>query len=144
MIGAFTVNLLLRECHRTSLREVNTGSGNGLVPSGNKPLPEPMLIQSYAVTGRPRLINNKLTLVMLVFSEKQNKTKQNKQQQQQKHICIFDYFSKLRWNMRLRSSHTEDTDLPISHTKEAWLLMTWQCNKPGQQLYGIELGPVSG
>ena len=22
---------------------VNTGSGNGLVPSGNKPLPEPML-----------------------------------------------------------------------------------------------------
>ena len=24
---------------------VNTGSGNGLVPSGNKPLPEPMLTQ---------------------------------------------------------------------------------------------------
>ena len=26
---------------------VNTGSGNGLVPSGNKPLPEPMLTQIY-------------------------------------------------------------------------------------------------
>ena len=26
---------------------VNIGSGNDLVPSGNKPLPEPMLIQIY-------------------------------------------------------------------------------------------------
>ena len=25
--------------------QVNIGSGNGLVPSGNKPLPEPMLTQ---------------------------------------------------------------------------------------------------
>ena len=25
--------------------DVNIGSGNGLVPSGNKPLPEPMLTQ---------------------------------------------------------------------------------------------------
>ena len=29
--------------------EVNIGAGNGLVPSGNKPLPEPMLIQIYVV-----------------------------------------------------------------------------------------------
>ena len=27
--------------------EVNTGSGNGLMPSGNKPSPEPMLTQIY-------------------------------------------------------------------------------------------------
>ena len=27
--------------------QVNIGSGNGLVPSGNKPLPEPMLTQIY-------------------------------------------------------------------------------------------------
>ena len=27
--------------------KVNIGSGNGLVPSGNKPLPEPMLTQIY-------------------------------------------------------------------------------------------------
>ena len=27
--------------------KVNIGSGNGLVPSGNKPLPEPMLIMFY-------------------------------------------------------------------------------------------------
>ena len=27
---------------------VNIGSGNNLVPSGNMPLPEPMLIQIYA------------------------------------------------------------------------------------------------
>ena len=26
---------------------VNIGSGNGLVPSGNKPLPDPMLTQIY-------------------------------------------------------------------------------------------------
>ena len=30
--------------------EVNIGSGNGLVPSGNKPLPEPMLTQIYVAT----------------------------------------------------------------------------------------------
>ena len=29
---------------------VNIGSGNGLVPSGNKPLPEPMLTQTYVIT----------------------------------------------------------------------------------------------
>ena len=29
--------------------EVNMGSGNGLVPSGNKPLPEPMLTDLYVV-----------------------------------------------------------------------------------------------
>ena len=27
--------------------EVKIGSGNGLMPSGNKPLPEPMLTQCY-------------------------------------------------------------------------------------------------
>ena len=27
--------------------KVNIGSGNGLVPSGNKPLPEPMLTQVF-------------------------------------------------------------------------------------------------
>ena len=38
------VKLLSGECHRIYLWwEVNIGSGNGLVPSGNKPLPEPML-----------------------------------------------------------------------------------------------------
>ena len=30
-----------------NLGEVSIGSGNGLVPSGNKPLPEPMLIEIY-------------------------------------------------------------------------------------------------
>ena len=34
------------------LWEVNIGSGNGMVPSGNKPLPEPMLIQIYVATRR--------------------------------------------------------------------------------------------
>ena len=33
-------------------RYVNIGSGNGLVPSGNKPLPEPMLTQIYVVIWR--------------------------------------------------------------------------------------------
>ena len=31
---------------------VNIGSGNGLVPSGSKPLPEPMLTQIYVVKWR--------------------------------------------------------------------------------------------
>ena len=33
-------------------RYVNIGSGNGLVASGNKPLPEPMLTQIYVVIWR--------------------------------------------------------------------------------------------
>ena len=33
------------ECRRTSWQQVNIGSGNGLVSSGNKPLYEPMLGQ---------------------------------------------------------------------------------------------------
>ena len=36
--------------HWWLVNTVNTGSGNGLVPSGNKPLPEPMLTQICAVT----------------------------------------------------------------------------------------------
>ena len=28
-------------------QQLNMGSGNGLVPSGNKPLPEPMLTEIY-------------------------------------------------------------------------------------------------
>ena len=32
--------------------QVNIGSGNGLVPSGNKPLPEPMLTQIYVAIWR--------------------------------------------------------------------------------------------
>ena len=31
---------------------VNIGSGNSLVPSGNKPLPEPMLIQTIVAIWR--------------------------------------------------------------------------------------------
>ena len=32
--------------------DVNIGSGNGLVPSGNKPLPEPMLTQFLVTLWR--------------------------------------------------------------------------------------------
>ena len=32
--------------------EVNIGSGNGFVPSGNKPLPEPVLTQIYFAIWR--------------------------------------------------------------------------------------------
>ena len=37
---------------RPYLWEVNIGSGNGLVPSGNKPLPKPMLTQIYVAKWR--------------------------------------------------------------------------------------------
>ena len=40
---AISVNLPTAECHNNF--DDNIGSGNGLVPSGNKPLPEPMLTQ---------------------------------------------------------------------------------------------------
>ena len=39
---AVLAKLLSGECHRTHLMEINIGSDNGLVPSGNKSLPEPM------------------------------------------------------------------------------------------------------
>ena len=42
-----SVKLFWGECHRTPLM-LNQCSGNGLVPSGNKLLPEPMLTQIYA------------------------------------------------------------------------------------------------
>ena len=38
MINIIFVNLIIAK---------SAGSGNGLVPSGNKPLPEPMLTQIY-------------------------------------------------------------------------------------------------
>ena len=40
--------LLSGDCHRTSI--INICSGNGLMPSGNKSLPEPMLTQIYVIT----------------------------------------------------------------------------------------------
>ena len=43
---------------------VNIGSGNGLVPSGNKPLPEPMLTQIYVVS-RPQWVN---AFILYTFS----------------------------------------------------------------------------
>ena len=38
-------------------RRVNNDSDNGLVPSGNKPLPEPMLTKIYVAIWRHRLIS---------------------------------------------------------------------------------------
>ena len=40
------------DCHKTLLMIGNIGSGNGLVPLGNKPLPEPMLTQIYVIKYR--------------------------------------------------------------------------------------------
>ena len=36
--------------------DVNIGSGNGLVPLGNKPLPEPMLAQIYVAKWRHKAL----------------------------------------------------------------------------------------
>ena len=51
------VKLQWSECHRKPFMIVNIGSGNGLVPSGNKPLPEPMLTQTYVII-RPQWVND--------------------------------------------------------------------------------------
>ena len=58
--STLTVKLLSSECHRTSLIRVNIGSGNGLVPSGNKPLSEAMVTHVYvAICGisKPQWVN---------------------------------------------------------------------------------------
>ena len=47
----FPVQIFSYECHRNHW-QVNIGSGNGLVPSVNKPLPEPMLTQAYVAIWR--------------------------------------------------------------------------------------------
>ena len=50
---------------------VSIGSGNGLVPSGNKPLPDPMLTQTYFAT-RPQCVTNteKTSLTSFVWTRK--------------------------------------------------------------------------
>ena len=47
MIGYFPRNCIQANAIETQQRIVNTYSGNGLMPSGTKPLPEPMLTQIY-------------------------------------------------------------------------------------------------
>ena len=46
------VILLTGECYRTPLWWINIGSGNGLVPSGSKPLPVPILTKINATIWR--------------------------------------------------------------------------------------------
>ena len=50
MTDVSLVKLPSDECNWILL--VNFGSGNGLVPSGNKPLPEAMLTQIYVAIWR--------------------------------------------------------------------------------------------
>ena len=51
-ILSFPVQLFSGECHETSLTIVNIGSGNGLVPSGIKPVHDPRLTKFYDVICR--------------------------------------------------------------------------------------------
>ena len=44
---AYPAKLPLCDCHRTSFLISQHCSGNGLVPSDTKPLPEPMLTQFF-------------------------------------------------------------------------------------------------
>ena len=46
------VNLFSGECPKHLRWEVNIGSGNCMLPSGNNPSPEPMLTQIYVTNGR--------------------------------------------------------------------------------------------
>ena len=56
--GALLVKLLLGERHSKPLIISLHGSGNGLVLSGNKPLPEPMLTQIYVTIWRHQALMN--------------------------------------------------------------------------------------
>ena len=49
------------ELHKS---EVNIGSGNGLVPTGNKPLPDPMLTKILDAI-RPHKATMSLTKILL-------------------------------------------------------------------------------
>ena len=53
-------------CSRIFKCQVSIGSGNGLVPPGNKPLPEPMLTQNSRHTASPLSCLNYLTHLPLV------------------------------------------------------------------------------
>ena len=53
------------ECYCTYWRLVNNGSGNGLVPSGNKPLPEPMLTNIDLRCHMASLSHRELKYVLL-------------------------------------------------------------------------------
>ena len=49
-IGSWSISCeMWSKLSATEPHEVNTGSGNDLVPRGKKPLPEPTLTQIYAV-----------------------------------------------------------------------------------------------
>ena len=69
---ALTVKLLklFSNVKRSHLLLINIGSGNGLEPSGNKPVPEPMLIQTYVTSPYGVIMHNELTyLGMHLFTE---------------------------------------------------------------------------
>ena len=51
------------ECYWTLVMIINIGSGNGVVPSGTKPLPEPMLTRSVHLMAS--LGHNELTIHLL-------------------------------------------------------------------------------
>ena len=64
----FRAKLPWNECHCA-----NVGSGNGLVPSGNKPLHEPMLTQIYVAIWRHELIQSRLqTFLQIVKIQKRH------------------------------------------------------------------------
>ena len=51
MIEVSLANLPIGKCHQNSLM-IKIDSGKGLVPSGNKPLPEPKMTQIYVAIWR--------------------------------------------------------------------------------------------
>ena len=68
---ALLLTLLLDECHRTPLTKINIGSGNDLVPSGNKPLHKPILIQIFITQpkwGRDKMAAISQTALLNAFS----------------------------------------------------------------------------
>ena len=54
-------------CTKHIWYSINIGSGNGLVPSGNKPLPEPMLTQIFIAIciTRPQWVNDQVEVLYL-------------------------------------------------------------------------------
>ena len=90
----------------------NTGSGNGLLPDGTKPLPEPMLKQNEI----PQ--NNLIGLTLYIM---------NCFSGNMKYICISDLFSTLR-----RDILHNVRPAPVCPFEEIpLLLMTWRCKEPG-------------
>ena len=105
-------------------KEVSIDSVNGLVPSGNKPLPEPLLTQIS-------IWRHSATKAKVWFSRWHADFFSEKKKI---YMCIFFHCTTLKWHRLLETFLMVDKEHFIIHNQPIpWLLMTWYCKEPGHQ-----------